>query len=270
MKAEYDFSKAKRNPYANHVRKAVSIRLDTTAIDYFKLLAEETGVPYQSLINMYLLECAAEHKRPAFPQGRLSVEGFGRLPTAVSQDQSGGRACRDLPGPVGLDRLDHRCKARPAIAGHHRRDRAVVNRASPSIHDSTACGLSRPCRASIPGANRKSGGVAAFELPHLAQRGHGFQQQGHLRDVSALEALGETFGGADPRRGGKAPRAVPGSARGWMAARGASRPWLSCRNQPFRVWIDPPGSRESSLTDSGTTGAASAPALAPLRRHGRH
>jgi uncharacterized protein (DUF4415 family) len=66
MKAEYDFSTAKRNPYANHVRKAVSIRLDTTAIDYFKGLAEETGVPYQSLINMYLLECAAEHKRPTF------------------------------------------------------------------------------------------------------------------------------------------------------------------------------------------------------------
>ena len=66
MRAEYDFSDATRNPYAHHVRKAVSIRLDTGAIDYFKSMAEETGVPYQSLINMYLLECAAEHKRPSF------------------------------------------------------------------------------------------------------------------------------------------------------------------------------------------------------------
>lgn len=66
MKSEYDFSKGRKNPYASQVRKAISIRLDTTALDYFKNLGGETGVPYQSLINMYLMECATEGKRPKF------------------------------------------------------------------------------------------------------------------------------------------------------------------------------------------------------------
>jgi hypothetical protein len=32
-------------------------------IEYFKGLAEETGIPYQNLINLYLRECAHSHKR---------------------------------------------------------------------------------------------------------------------------------------------------------------------------------------------------------------
>lgn len=66
MKTEYDFSNATKNPYATKVRKAISIRLDTQAIEYFKNLGEEIGMPYQSLINMYLMECAADKKRPGF------------------------------------------------------------------------------------------------------------------------------------------------------------------------------------------------------------
>ena len=66
MKTEYDFSNATKNPYATKVRKAISIRLDTQAIEYFKDLGEEIGMPYQSLINMYLMECAADKKRPGF------------------------------------------------------------------------------------------------------------------------------------------------------------------------------------------------------------
>jgi len=66
MMAEYDFSKARKNPYASQVRKPISIRLDTTALEYFKGLGNETGIPYQSLINMYLMECASEGKRPQF------------------------------------------------------------------------------------------------------------------------------------------------------------------------------------------------------------
>ena len=66
MRAEYDFSQAKKNPYASKVRKPISIRLDTQAIDYFKGLGDEIGMPYQSLINMYLMECAASGKRPRF------------------------------------------------------------------------------------------------------------------------------------------------------------------------------------------------------------
>jgi predicted DNA binding CopG/RHH family protein len=66
MKEEYDFTDATKNPYATKVRKAISIRLDTQAIEYFKDLGQEIGMPYQSLINMYLMECAADRKRPGF------------------------------------------------------------------------------------------------------------------------------------------------------------------------------------------------------------
>ncbi len=58
MKAEYDFSKAKRNPYAKRLKKAVTIRLDPDIIDYFKSMSGETDIPYQNLINLYLLDCA--------------------------------------------------------------------------------------------------------------------------------------------------------------------------------------------------------------------
>ncbi|MFZ9935747.1 MAG: CopG family antitoxin [Luteolibacter sp.] len=58
MRTEYDFSKAKRNPYAKRLKKAVTIRLEPNVIDYFKTMSEETGIPYQNLINLYLLDCA--------------------------------------------------------------------------------------------------------------------------------------------------------------------------------------------------------------------
>jgi uncharacterized protein (DUF4415 family) len=65
MKAEYDFSKMKsrKNPYASKLKKSVTIRLGEDVISYFKGMAEETGVPYQSLINLYLRDCAAHHKK---------------------------------------------------------------------------------------------------------------------------------------------------------------------------------------------------------------
>ena len=65
MKAEYDFSKMKsrKNPYASKLKKSVTIRLGEDVIAYFKGMAEETGVPYQSLINLYLRDCAAHHKK---------------------------------------------------------------------------------------------------------------------------------------------------------------------------------------------------------------
>ena len=58
MRTEYDFSKAKRNPYAKRLKKALTIRLEPDIIDYFKSLTTETGIPYQNLINLYLLDCA--------------------------------------------------------------------------------------------------------------------------------------------------------------------------------------------------------------------
>ena len=65
MRKQYDFSKAERNPYAKRLKKQVTIRLDERTIRYFKSLAEETGVPYQTLINLYLRDCAASRRRLA-------------------------------------------------------------------------------------------------------------------------------------------------------------------------------------------------------------
>ena len=63
MRKEYDFSKAKKNPYASQLKKQVTIRLDEESIGYFKSLSEEVGIPYQSLINLYLRDCAASHRK---------------------------------------------------------------------------------------------------------------------------------------------------------------------------------------------------------------
>lgn len=64
MKAEYDFSrmKSRKNPYASKLKKSVTIRLGEDVIDYFKEMADETGIPYQSLINLYLRDCVAQHR----------------------------------------------------------------------------------------------------------------------------------------------------------------------------------------------------------------
>ena len=66
MKAEYDFSKSKPNPYIKKLKKQVTIRLDVSTIEYFKKISEETGIPYQNLINLYLMECASKNKKPDF------------------------------------------------------------------------------------------------------------------------------------------------------------------------------------------------------------
>jgi predicted DNA binding CopG/RHH family protein len=62
MKDEYDFTKARKNPYAKRLKQKVTIRLDAPTIEYFKGLAEETGIPYQTLINLYLRDCAASKR----------------------------------------------------------------------------------------------------------------------------------------------------------------------------------------------------------------
>jgi uncharacterized protein (DUF4415 family) len=63
MRKNYDFSKGRPNPYARRLKRQVTIRLDQATVDYFKSLAEETGIAYQTLINLYLRECAAKRKR---------------------------------------------------------------------------------------------------------------------------------------------------------------------------------------------------------------
>lgn len=65
MRKKYDFSKGRRNPYAKQLKKQLTIRLDEDTLAYFRELAEETGIPYQTLINLYLRECATTKKRPS-------------------------------------------------------------------------------------------------------------------------------------------------------------------------------------------------------------
>lgn len=64
MKAEYDLSKMKsrKNPYARQLKKQITLRLDPDVIDYFKQQSERNGIPYQTLINLYLQDCQANHR----------------------------------------------------------------------------------------------------------------------------------------------------------------------------------------------------------------
>ena len=65
MRSEYDFSKMKgrKNSFAQRLKRQVTIRLGQDIIDYFKSLAQESDIPYQMLINLYLRECAQSHKK---------------------------------------------------------------------------------------------------------------------------------------------------------------------------------------------------------------
>ena len=65
MKAEYDLSKlkARKNPYASKLKTPVTMRLSEDVVVYFKDMAEEAGIPYQSLINLYLRDCLTSHRK---------------------------------------------------------------------------------------------------------------------------------------------------------------------------------------------------------------
>ena len=73
MKKEYDFTKAKRNPYAKRLKRQVTIRLDDHTVGYFKDLSQEIGIPYQTLINLYLRDCAATGRKLSI-EWRQTVE----------------------------------------------------------------------------------------------------------------------------------------------------------------------------------------------------
>jgi len=64
MRKEYDFSTSRKNPYANKLKRQVTIRLDVASVDYFKGLAVEMGMPYQNLINLFLRDCAVQKRQP--------------------------------------------------------------------------------------------------------------------------------------------------------------------------------------------------------------
>ncbi len=63
MKKRYDFSRARKNPYARRLKKQITLRIDRPTIEYFRSLSENTGIPYQTLINLYLRECAVQRRK---------------------------------------------------------------------------------------------------------------------------------------------------------------------------------------------------------------
>jgi uncharacterized protein (DUF4415 family) len=65
MRQRYDFSKARRNPYAKRLKRQVTIRIDEQTIAYFQALSRDLGIPYQTLINLYLRDCAVTRRRLA-------------------------------------------------------------------------------------------------------------------------------------------------------------------------------------------------------------
>ncbi len=67
MRKEYEFDKMKgrKNPYVKKLKKQVTIRMGVDIIEYFKQLAQETGIPYQNLINLYLRDCVQSHRKPS-------------------------------------------------------------------------------------------------------------------------------------------------------------------------------------------------------------
>ena len=85
MRKTYDFSTAVRNPYAKRLKKQLTIRLDEETISYFQALSREMSLPYQTLMNMYLRDCAETRKRPHWAESPRSKRANKPLPrTAAS------------------------------------------------------------------------------------------------------------------------------------------------------------------------------------------
>ena len=63
MREEYDFSNARKNPYAKRLKKQITINIDGDTIQYFKDMANKSGIPYQTLINLYLSDCATNNRQ---------------------------------------------------------------------------------------------------------------------------------------------------------------------------------------------------------------
>ena len=65
MRDEYNIEELnpRKNPYAGRLKKQVTMNIDSATIDYFKSLAESEGIPYQTLINLYLRDCAVNQRK---------------------------------------------------------------------------------------------------------------------------------------------------------------------------------------------------------------
>ena len=66
MRDEYDFSKGIKNPYAKKLKQQITINISKDALEYFKNMAEEYGIPYQTLINLYLVDCKNNNRKLGF------------------------------------------------------------------------------------------------------------------------------------------------------------------------------------------------------------
>jgi hypothetical protein len=64
MRKNYDFSNSRENPYAKRMKLSITIRLDPGVIEYFKKISKGVNIPYQTLINFYLMDCASKHRKP--------------------------------------------------------------------------------------------------------------------------------------------------------------------------------------------------------------
>jgi len=90
MRSEYDFSKSRKNPYVKQLKRQITIRIDTAAVDYFKQMAAELGMPYQNLINLFLRDCAIQKRRPTL-----------EWPAEASNSGSSRHHRSSSVGPVG-------------------------------------------------------------------------------------------------------------------------------------------------------------------------
>ena len=63
MREEYDFSGARKNPYAQRLKQQITININQDTIDYFKVMSSQCGIPYQTLINLYLTDCAEKKRK---------------------------------------------------------------------------------------------------------------------------------------------------------------------------------------------------------------
>ena len=75
MRKHYDFSKGRQNPYLKKLKQPVTIRLDQDSVDYFKQLADELAIPYQTLINLYLADCANKKRKPSLRWAKRETNG---------------------------------------------------------------------------------------------------------------------------------------------------------------------------------------------------
>ena len=66
MRKEYDFSKGTKNPYAKLLKKQITINISTDVLEYFQKMSDETGLPYQTLINFYLMDCVQNKRKLSF------------------------------------------------------------------------------------------------------------------------------------------------------------------------------------------------------------